>query len=357
MISPLPEFAAAAAGVGLALVTPDGDGVVRRFTTRLAGQETLAQVVARLVQPERPPASSGLINYLGPSRTVDCVSYYQILDPDHPLPAARIRNRIVLIGRMLEASVAPQGQADMFYTPHYSLTGQMMAGVEIQAQIIHTLLSGAAIRIFPPRWRLTLYLVFLGLAGYAFARLRPLPGLVGLGLALSLVLGLSFYLFQRGWWVPPLWLSLGLVLTYGGNILWHYLLTAKEKRWLRQAFSRYVSGSLIDIITAHPERLSLGGEKVTATVLFADLAGFTSLSEKLMPEELIRLLNFYFSRMTEIILDCQGTLDKYIGDAIMAFWGGASTLEPTGEPGLPGGPGHGSGPGALAAGVAAPGPT
>jgi adenylate cyclase len=218
--------------------------------------------------------------------------------------------------------VAPQGQADMFYTPHFSLTGQPMAGVEIQGHILHTLLTGTAGQIFPARGRVLLSIVLLLLAGPGFARLSPLTGL---GVLLAAVAGLgslALYLFwQHQWWLPPVLLSLGLAACYGGNALCHYLLAAREKRWLRQAFSRYVSSSLVEMITAQPERLRLGGDKVEVTVMFADLAGFTTISEGLSPEKLIHLLNEYFTAMTEIILAHQGTVDKYIGDAIMAFWG------------------------------------
>jgi adenylate cyclase len=95
----------------------------------------------------------------------------------------------------------------------------------------------------------------------------------------------------------------------------------REKRWLRQAFSRYVSPSIVEDIAAHPERLELGGEEVDATVLFADLTDFTALSERMPPKEVIHLLDEYFTVMTQIILAHKGTVDKYIGDAIMCFWG------------------------------------
>lgn len=322
LISPLPSLATAAPAVGLAMVTPDPDGVVRRFHARLAGHETLAAVLARLLRPDLPISAEGLINYAGPARSLDCVSYYQVIDPDHPLPAARIQGKIVLVGRVLEASVAPQGQADMFYTPYFPLTGQPMAGVEIQGHILHTLLTGTAGQNLPARGRVLLSAALLLLAGPVFARLSPLSGLGILLVAVACLGSLSLYLFwQHHWVLPPVLLSLGLTACYGGNALCHYLLAAREKRWLRQAFSRYVSSSLVEMITAQPERLRLGGDKVEVTVMFADLAGFTTISEGLSPEKLIHLLNEYFTAMTEIILAHQGTVDKYIGDAIMAFWG------------------------------------
>lgn len=329
LVQPLPELAAAAGGVGLAMVTPDPDGVVRRFRTTLAGQETIAVAAARLFRPEGAisPAQSGLINFVGPSRSLHTVSYYQVIDPDYPLPASWIEGKIVLVGRMLEANVTPQGQADMFYTPFFSLDGHTMAGVEIQGHIINTLLQNTCGHTLPDNIRVFIYLfLFLG-AGYGFSRLSPLSGLLVLVVAGVTVLGATLFLFwQRYLWLPPVLLFGGLVMVYGGNALCHYAQAAKDKRWLRQAFSRYVSSALVEIISSHPEQLRLGGEKVELTVLFSDLAGFTTISESLSPENLIQLLNEYFTTMTDIILARRGILDKYIGDAIMAFWGAPLSL-------------------------------
>ena len=197
-----------------------------------------------------------------------------------------------------------------------------MSGVEIQGNIIHTLLLGKCGRTLPDGPRvLTFFFLFLG-AGYLFARLSPLSGLSVLLLLLVVIFAGVIYLFlYQCLWIPPVLLAGGLVLIYGSNSFFHYLLTAKDKRWLRQAFSRYVSNSLVEIIINHPEQLRLGGEEVEVTVMFSDIAGFTTISEGLTPENLIYLLNEYFSGMTDIILNYKGTVDKYIGDAIMAFWG------------------------------------
>ncbi|MFZ2086930.1 MAG: adenylate/guanylate cyclase domain-containing protein, partial [Desulfobaccales bacterium] len=113
---------------------------------------------------------------------------------------------------------------------------------------------------------------------------------------------------------------------YAGNILGHYFMEAREKRWLRQAFGRYVAPSVVEAITARPERLELGGEELETTVLFADLEGFTRLSEVMPTQTLIKLLNEYFTPMTQIIMAYRGTLDKYIGDALMALWGAPVAL-------------------------------
>ena len=324
LVYPYPAFRDAAHALGLALVSPDPDGVVRHFHRRVQGNETLAAVAAQVFQPapRLPQDLSGLIAYVGPPRSLDTVSYYQVLDIDHPLPVERIQGRIVLIGRIIGASPSPQARSDTFYTPYYSWTGKVTSGVEIQGHIIHTLLQGTWGRGIATPTRLGLNLAVLLLAASGLARCSPLVGLgVMIGLAL-MFFGASACLFLSwNFWVPPVMLTGGLVLLYSGNVLGQYLVEAREKRWLRQAFSRYLAPAVVEVIVANPERLRLGGEEVEGTVIFADLAGFTALSENMKPEDLIGLLNEYFAPLTEIILAHQGTMDKYIGDAIMAFWG------------------------------------
>jgi adenylate cyclase len=324
LITPYKPLQQAAQGQGLVMVTPDYDGVVRRFRLSLGGRETMPLVAYRLVRPQSSlsPSLGGLINYAGPARSIDTVSYYQVIDEERPLPMPRIRGRIVLVGHMLEASATPQAQADAFYTPFFAGNGQLMSGVEIQGHIISTLLDGSWGREFRPWKRSLLLAAVIFLASLVLIRLKPISGLMFTGASLVLLAALSFglFLFAR-FWMPPFLMSTGLVVVYSGNVLGHYFVEAREKRWLRHAFSRYVSPSVVEVITTNPERLDLGGEELETTVLFADLEGFTQLSESMPPQALIKLLNDYFSPMTQIIMAYQGTLDKYIGDAIMALWG------------------------------------
>ncbi len=324
LITPLNSLQEAAGRQGLSTVTPDADGVVRRFCLSLGGKETLPLVAFQAVRPESslPPHLSGLINYAGPPRSIDTVSYYQVIDPERPLPASRIRGRLVLVGAMLEASATPQTKADAFYTPYFAGVGQLMSGVEIQANILNTLLERSWGREILLWERLVLLVGVILLVSLALTYLKPLAGLL-LTLAILLaVTGVSFGLFFLArFWAPPFLMAAGLVLVFAGNVLGHYFIEAREKRWLRQAFGRYVSPSVVEAIIARPERLELGGEELETTVLFADLEGFTLLSETMPPPALIKLLNEYFTPMTRIIMAHQGTLDKYIGDALMALWG------------------------------------
>jgi adenylate cyclase len=324
LITPYTPFQLAARAQGLCTITPDADGVVRRFHLSLGGRETIPLASFQVVRPgtSLSPTLSGLIDYAGPPRSLDTVSYYQVIDPERPLPTSRIRDRIVLVGKMLEASVTPQAQADAFYTPFFALHGQLMAGVEIQGNILETLLRGSWKREIPLWGRLALLLASIFLVSVVSVRLKPLGGLIFTAVCLVVMAAAAFGLFVLArFWVPPFLICTGLVLVYAGNVLGHYFTEAREKRWLRQAFGRYVAPSVVESIIQNPDRLELGGEELETTVLFADLEGFTYFSETMAPQALIKLLNDYFTPMTRIIMAHRGTLDKYIGDALMALWG------------------------------------
>jgi adenylate cyclase len=322
LVQPFPPFRQAALGLGLTLVTPDVDGIVRRFSCNLGGVASIPEFVVRHYAPDRviPPHLCGLIHYSGPTGHLNTISYSRVLDEPASALVPQVGGRIVLIGRITGASPTPL--ADSFYTPLFAGTGKLMSGVEIHGQVIHTLLQnswGRELQVFP---QIGVYFLVLLLFGWLLLRVSPFTAIcVLLGFVLVLF-GLSFYLFlQLNFWFPPVLLSGGLAVVYAGHIIAHSWLESREKRWLRQVFGQYVSDSLVESIIANPERLQLAGEEVEATVLFADLVSFSSLAENTAPKELIGFLNDYFSTMTEIILAHEGTLDKFIGDAIMAFWG------------------------------------
>ncbi len=322
LVQPYPLFRQAALGMGLTLVTPDGDGIVRRFHCHLGDEQTLPEVVVHAYLPnlEFPPHVCNLIHFTGPPGHINTISYSRVFEGlDHSL-AEHVRGKIVLIGRMVGA--APTPIADSFYTPFFASNGQLMSGVEIHAQVIQTLLKrnwGQELSLLP---RMILYLIVLMLFGWLLVRISPYAAMGLLVGFILVIFALSVYLFlYLNLWCPPVLLSGGLGVVYAGHIFAHYWIESREKRWLRQAFGQYISESLVESIIANPERLQLGGEEVEATVLFSDLVGFTSMAENTAPKELISLLNEYFSTMTEIILERKGTVDKFIGDAIMAFWG------------------------------------
>jgi adenylate cyclase len=319
LVQPYPLFRQAALGMGLTLVTPDSDGIVRRFHCRLGDEETLPETVVHAYLPDLviPPRLCSLIHFTGLRTPV-----HLLLQPGvrgaGPICGRALRGKIVLIGRIVGA--APTPIADAFYTPFFAGTGQLMSGVEIHAQVIQTLLKRNWGRELPLLSRLSLYLVVLLLFAWLLLRVSPFAAMGVLVGFILVIFWLSVYLFLHlNLWWPPVLLSGGLAAVYAGHIFAHYWIESREKRWLRQAFGQYVSSP--GGVHHRTPRASQWAVKSGATVLFSDLVGFTSMAENTAPKELIRLLNEYFSTMTEIILAHQGTVDKFIGDAIMAFWG------------------------------------
>jgi adenylate cyclase len=130
----------------------------------------------------------------------------------------------------------------------------------------------------------------------------------------------GFVAYAKGWWWPVVTQEAGAGLGLVGALVANYWSEGRQKTFIKQAFRHYLSGEVIEKILRDPGHLQLGGEKRELTILFTDLAGFSTFSERLGPVELTALLNDYLSEMTDIILAEGGTLDKYEGDAIIAFW-------------------------------------
>jgi adenylate cyclase len=148
--------------------------------------------------------------------------------------------------------------------------------------------------------------------------LATLAGFVVLALV---YLGLSVMAFHFSWWADPVLPGIALALSFALAAAYSYATEGRQKLHIRRMFGQYMSETVINHLLAHPEKLQLGGERRRVTLFFSDLAGFTTISERLDPETVVGLLNDYLSAMTEIILDEEGTVDKFEGDAIMAFWG------------------------------------
>lgn len=227
-----------------------------------------------------------------------------------PLAPGTFRGKIVLV------SALAAGIADLRATPFSAVT----PGILVHANLIDGLLSGRVLRAVDRPTALLIVLSACLLAVAATARPR-----LASGLALLLVLAGGYVLacwvaFGRGWILPLVAPLLALALAWGGGLLVRVLVSERERRWLRDAFGHYLAPTVLEQLLRTPARLRLGGERREMSVLFSDIAGFTSLSERLAPEAVGRLLNAYLERMTACVLDSCGTLDKFVGDAVMAEW-------------------------------------
>jgi adenylate cyclase len=261
-----------------------------------------------------------LINYAGPYHTYPHYSMVDVIEGKAPV--AVFRDAIVLVGP------TALGIGDLRNTPFESSLAYM--GVEIHANIIDNLLHvGNPGRSFLTRTGSQQaldvgFILVLGLGlGFLFGRTRPVVAVLAAIVALlifSIVVELVF-----GHW--GMWLSFvvpagTLVAGYGAITSFRMVLEEREKRKIRKSFSQYVSPAVIRLLEQDPDRyFRPGGELKQLTVMFSDIRGFTAISEAMTPNELVSLLNRYLDEMTDIIFRHWGTLDKYIGDAIMAFWG------------------------------------
>jgi adenylate cyclase len=149
----------------------------------------------------------------------------------------------------------------------------------------------------------------------------------GTVLILAVFIAAAFFAFVRGFWVPLIPPLTGLLTAFLAATLYNYATEGSQKRFIKSAFSQYLSPTVIEQLLANPGLLSLGGERREISIFFSDVQGFTTISEKLDPAQLTELLNDYLSFMTDTILDSGGTIDKYEGDAIIAFWNAPLNFE------------------------------
>jgi adenylate cyclase len=257
-------------------------------------------------------AGRALIHYYGPEKTIPTFSIADLLDGD--VAKKQIKDKIVVIG------ATAQGMYDLRVTPY----GPTFPGVEIRATVMQNLLDDDFIN--RPKWMNKVDGAAIVLLGALLAWVLPRMGYWGGG-ALTLALFATYVLVAvvlfrvQLLWLNVVYPSVAILVVFVSSTISKYVSAEAGKRQIKTAFQHYVAPKIVDEIVDNVGRLRLGGEKRTLTVLFSDIRGFTSVSQSLAPDDLVRLLNVYLTQMTEKVFKHDGLLDKYIGDAIMAVYG------------------------------------
>jgi adenylate cyclase len=362
---PFPALARAARTIGHSLVVYDADGPLRRVvpfvrvggdTERVVPSLPLAtMMLAEGLAPEAvrvsggvlqigavrvplvtelvpdyygpaTPACRALLPWRGPTRRSDgsptftAFSFYnlfysqqQVLEgvPAEIAPAT-FKDKVVVVG------VAAEGLRDVFVTP---FAEGRMPGAEVHANAIDAWRAGRGLSPISTRaaW---LTAIALGLiVGGAGSLASPWVTAAATVLLASGYAWFTVVRFRGGTWWPLAVPALAMLLAFVADLAWQYFVEGREKRKVKHLFSRYVAKNVYDQLLADPSRARLGGTRRHMTVLFSDMRGFTALTEKGRPEDIVSQLNEYFTRMTTVLFEHQGTLDKFVGDMVMGLFG------------------------------------
>lgn len=335
-VSPLPVLSAAAAGNGVLTFVPDGDGVVRRVPLLLRLGDTLVpSLVAEVLR-----VGQGAQNYLVRTSSTQGVGLAEVKIGQFTVPTTAageawvhfsgpVRERTIpawkilagavpdaeLAGKLVLVGTSAQGLMDLRFSP----LGGVMPGVEAHAQMLEQVLTDSY--LYRPAWASSIEALTIVIGGLALGTLALMTGALASAIVTLLVIGLIIW---GGWFafidhqllLDPVTPTLSIFIAFTLSSVMHHLSSERRQRFVKQAFSRYVSPNLVSHIVDHPQELELGGRRQECSFIFTDLAGFTSLMEKIDPGEAVALLNAYLDEMIGIAFQHNGTLDRIVGDAV-----------------------------------------
>lgn len=296
--------------VGFVNVPLSSDNVVRQIINIRGGFKSFSAVLFDSNAPD-----NNRINYTGPAKNILTLSFMDVYK--NKIPPSVFKDATVLIG-----ATAPDLH-DFLDTPF-----GVLPGVEVHANAIETLETGKGLREVSNIIAFLLILIVVCVSGWILMLVKRLSYILGAVIIFFIgIIIVSFVSFQYGTLLPAVYMLMAFIFTSAMSITYQYVSESKEKRFIQKTFQYYLMPEVIDEIIKDPKKLSLGGQKKKLTILFSDIRGFTSFSEKLSPEGLVHMMNEYFTLMSNDIMSHKGLVDKYIGDAIMAFWGAPVTNE------------------------------
>lgn len=295
---------------GTVNVYTDPDGVVRKTATAIEGAPSFASMVLSEIGIDSDLAHP-YIRFVGPPPAYETVSFIDVAEGR--IPADTFRESIVVVG-----ATAPSLHDD-YIVP--TSNGKRMSGAELHGHILQTILTKSSLRhqsstsviigIFALCLLTALALSLLPLR-FSF----PLIFIVWFGILLF-----AIFIFKRGLIMNLVYPSYSILLTLIVVVSYKFLEEKRHRSHVQSVFGRYVSKDVVAHLLSSHKAIELGGEEREITAMFADIRGFTALSEKMTPHEVIRMLNHYFGDMTDLVFEHNGTLDKFIGDCLFAIWG------------------------------------
>ncbi len=315
------------------------DKVARSYRTDVNGMPSLGLQAAVAVGAERPDWSLKpfLLHYFGP---YEWRNGKNVQNTYRYIPAFRVCKAAMMPSAAASVGISPDmfrdkivligGTAAGTFDLKSSPLSPLYPGVEIHATAIDDLLTGQFVQPLTPMQsnEITLVASFLAALGVLYPRKTTLKLLLAI-IAFAFLIGVAVLMFTAPHirWLAMATPIIALLITTIGAFAWSYLTEGRQRKLVLKALSQYVSPEVASEIERNPGSLKLGGERREMTVLFSDIQGFTDLSESMNSEKLSEMLNFYLGEMSGLILANNGTLDKYIGDAIMSFWN-APVLQP-----------------------------
>jgi adenylate cyclase len=305
------------------LQMPDSSGFVGNFPFYMALDQCTTENHALSIQDRKlhycdtafiPLFRDGTfrINWLGKEDQIRYISFYKVLDEF--IPAEYFQDKFVFFG------TSASGLQDLKTVPS---TDTKMPGVEVHVVAFLNMMNGAFMHEMSERQALPWFMLASLLLTMLFLAVKPL-----LGFLLSVVLVIAEMFLFSLWFIPEYSIVFPIVslmiitfFAYLNASLFTYFIRERKSRQLKTAFGTYLSPEVVEQIIKNPDLLQLGGQKKNLTVLFSDIRGFTTYTEALDPQKIVSMLNDYLSTMSEVIFKHKGTIDKFIGDAIMAVFG------------------------------------
>ncbi len=285
------------------------DGVVRRFVLNKYNKNSFASSILKdNYDFTNLKSKSNRIYFYGPQNTFTYFSFSDVIEGR--VNKKFFEDKIILIG------ATALDLQDFRNTP----VG-VLSGVEIHANIIQSIIDD---NIFKESLSWNLIFIFLSvfLISYFVFYIKKIKNLILISFLFFSSINLAIFLFVDYFIILDIFIiNVSFIASIISSFITRYIFNMREKMFIKDSFSKYISPKVIEELLINPQNLKLGGEKKKITILFSDIRGFTTLSESIPPDVFVPFLNSYLSLMTNIILKNNGLVDKYIGDAIMAFWG------------------------------------